>query len=55
LDRDGTIEDGNVERRPRELDLLASPDFLRDVREAGFQLVTASELVNADRALRSAA
>ncbi len=42
--RDGTLEDGFVHRRPRELALLERSDFLDAVRAAGFTLVTAAEL-----------
>jgi predicted glycoside hydrolase/deacetylase ChbG (UPF0249 family) len=42
--RDGTLEDGFVHRRPRELALLARPEFLAAVRACGFTLVTAAEL-----------
>jgi predicted glycoside hydrolase/deacetylase ChbG (UPF0249 family) len=50
--RDGTLADGLIHRRVRELVLLARPDFLDAVRAAGFALVTAAELV---RRLRDAA
>jgi predicted glycoside hydrolase/deacetylase ChbG (UPF0249 family) len=58
--RDGTLEDGFIRRRPRELALLSQPGFLDTVRECGFTLVTAAELVERQRheagaALRRAA
>jgi predicted glycoside hydrolase/deacetylase ChbG (UPF0249 family) len=43
--RDGTLEDGFVHRRPRELTLMARPEFLDAVRANGFTLVTAAELL----------
>jgi predicted glycoside hydrolase/deacetylase ChbG (UPF0249 family) len=43
--RDGTVADGHIHRRPRELELLGEPEFLAAVRAAGFELVTAEELV----------
>ena len=39
--RDGTAADGLLARRPRELELLADPAFLRAAAAAGFALVTA--------------
>lgn len=42
--RDGSFADGQLHRRPRELDLLRDPAFPAAVAEAGFQLVTAAEL-----------
>lgn len=41
--RDGTLADGHVHRRPRELMLLEQPAFRDAVRAAGFALVTAAE------------
>jgi predicted glycoside hydrolase/deacetylase ChbG (UPF0249 family) len=43
--RDGTVADGHIHRRARELELLREPGFLAAVRSAGFELVTAAELV----------
>lgn len=43
--RDGTLADGLIHRRPRELALLSQPAFLAAVRANGFTLVTAAELV----------
>ena len=43
--RDGTIGDGHIHRRPRELELLGDPSFQDAVNACGFQLVTAAELV----------
>lgn len=43
--RDGTIADGHIHRRARELELLREPGFLDAVRAAGFELVTAAELI----------
>ncbi len=43
--RDGTLADGLVHRRPRELALLSQPGFFDAVRAGGFTLVTAAELV----------
>jgi predicted glycoside hydrolase/deacetylase ChbG (UPF0249 family) len=40
--RDGSFEDGQVHRRPRELEQLQMPAFRQAVREAGFKLVTPS-------------
>jgi predicted glycoside hydrolase/deacetylase ChbG (UPF0249 family) len=45
IGRDGTLDDGFIHRRPRELALLARPEFLDAVRSHGFTLVTAAELV----------
>jgi predicted glycoside hydrolase/deacetylase ChbG (UPF0249 family) len=42
--RDGTLADGFIHRRVRELALLSRPDFLAAVRACGFALVTAAEL-----------
>jgi len=42
--RDGSLLDGQLHRRQRELELLRDPGFLTAVEDAGFQLVTASEL-----------
>jgi predicted glycoside hydrolase/deacetylase ChbG (UPF0249 family) len=43
--RDGTLTDGHVHRRPRELALLRDPGFLAAVRAAGFEPVTAERMV----------
>jgi predicted glycoside hydrolase/deacetylase ChbG (UPF0249 family) len=43
--RDGTLADGHVHRRPQELTLLRDPGFLDAARAAGFELVTAEEMV----------
>src|SRR5207249_4239158 len=43
--RDGTIAEGHIHRRPRELELLRRPGFPDAVRAAGFELVSAAELV----------
>ena len=43
--RDGTVADGHIHRRPRELELLRQPGFLAAVRGAGFEAVTAAEFV----------
>lgn len=40
--RDGSIEDGQLHRRPRELELLRAPSFRQAVAEAGFTLVPPS-------------
>jgi predicted glycoside hydrolase/deacetylase ChbG (UPF0249 family) len=53
--RDGSFEDGQVRRRPRELELLRLPSFRDAVRESGFTLVRPLELTSAvlqPRALR---
>jgi predicted glycoside hydrolase/deacetylase ChbG (UPF0249 family) len=42
--RDCTEEDGNLQRRMRELELLRHPSFLAACREAGFRLVSSGEL-----------
>jgi predicted glycoside hydrolase/deacetylase ChbG (UPF0249 family) len=42
--RDGTLTDGQVHRRVRELELLRKPGFLDAVRTAGFTLVSAAEV-----------
>jgi predicted glycoside hydrolase/deacetylase ChbG (UPF0249 family) len=42
--RDGSLADGQLHRRPRELALLRDPGFPAAVAEAGFRLVTAAEL-----------
>jgi predicted glycoside hydrolase/deacetylase ChbG (UPF0249 family) len=42
--RDGTLADGLIHRRVRELALLSRPDFLEAARACGFTLVTAAEL-----------
>ena len=39
--RDGTLADGHLHRRARELELLARPQFREAVRAAGFELVPA--------------
>jgi predicted glycoside hydrolase/deacetylase ChbG (UPF0249 family) len=52
--RDGTIADGHMHRRARELDLLREPAFRDAVRSAGFKLVTAAEVVNGDCCRRAA-
>jgi predicted glycoside hydrolase/deacetylase ChbG (UPF0249 family) len=43
--RDGSVADGQLHRRPRELELLRDPGFLQAVERAGFTLVNAAELV----------
>jgi predicted glycoside hydrolase/deacetylase ChbG (UPF0249 family) len=43
--RDGTVADGHIHRRPRELELLRRPAFPDAVKANGFELVTAGELV----------
>ena len=43
--RDGTIADGHIHRRPRELERLREPGYVAAVRAAGFELVTAAEFV----------
>jgi predicted glycoside hydrolase/deacetylase ChbG (UPF0249 family) len=43
--RDGTALDGQLDRRPTELDRLRDPRFRAAVATAGFTLVTAEELV----------
>ena len=43
--RDGTLADGLVHRRPHEYARLADPSYRDAVRAAGFELVTAAELV----------
>jgi predicted glycoside hydrolase/deacetylase ChbG (UPF0249 family) len=43
--RDGTPADGHIHRRPRELAVLRDPAFLDAMRAAGFELVTAEEMV----------
>ena len=45
--RDGSLSDGQLHRRARERDLLAAPAFADAVRGAGFELVTAAEMVRA--------
>ena len=42
--RDGSLLDGQLHRRQRELELLRDPGFLDAVQAAGFRLATASEL-----------
>ncbi|HUR52818.1 MAG TPA: ChbG/HpnK family deacetylase [Gemmataceae bacterium] len=53
--RDGTIADGHMHRRARELELLREPAFRDAVRDAGFRLVTAAEVVNGGCCSRRAA
>jgi len=43
--RDGSIADGHIHRRPRELELLAHPSFREAVNEARFVLVSAAEAI----------
>ena len=43
--RDGSFEDGQLARRPRELELLRHPGFQTAVTEAGFTLIPPSRLV----------
>jgi predicted glycoside hydrolase/deacetylase ChbG (UPF0249 family) len=42
--RDGTLADGQVHRRQRELELLRDPGFLEAVAAGGFTLVTAARM-----------
>jgi predicted glycoside hydrolase/deacetylase ChbG (UPF0249 family) len=42
--RDGTLTDGGIHRRPRELARLAQPGFLAAVQAVGFTLVSAAEM-----------
>lgn len=42
--RDGSLEDGQLHRRVRELELLRDPAFLEAVADAGFTLVSAGAL-----------
>jgi hypothetical protein len=42
--RDGSLVDGHVHRRQRELELLRDPAFAAAVAAAGFTLVTAAEM-----------
>ncbi len=42
--RDGSLEDGQLHRRVRELELLRDPSFLEAVADAGFALVSAGAL-----------
>lgn len=44
IGRDGSLEDGQLHRRVRELELLRDPAFLEAVADAGFTLVPASAL-----------
>jgi predicted glycoside hydrolase/deacetylase ChbG (UPF0249 family) len=44
IGRDCTDADGQVERRVREMELLARPDFVDACEKAGFELVAPSEL-----------
>lgn len=43
--RDGTLDDGQIHRRPAEFDRLSSPQFAAAVRVAGFVPVNAESLV----------
>lgn len=52
--RDGTIADGHMHRRARELELLREPGFREDVRRAGFRLVTGADVSGACRSRRAA-
>jgi chitin disaccharide deacetylase len=45
LGRDCRVGDGLMQRRVDELHLLQQPDFLKDVRDAGFVLVTPSQFL----------
>jgi predicted glycoside hydrolase/deacetylase ChbG (UPF0249 family) len=45
IGRDCTREDGQQERRVRELELLRQPAFLESCRQAGFRLVSPTELL----------
>ena len=42
--RDGSMTDGQIHRRQRELDLLLKPEFLKTVQDCGFTLATAEDL-----------
>ena len=56
--RDGTIADGHMHRRAKELELLREPAFRDAVTAAGFRLVTAAGWVQemcGGRTLRRAA
>ena len=43
--RDGSLTDGQLHRRQHEYEHLSQPGFLKMVRDAGFEPVTAAELV----------
>ena len=45
IGRDGSLEDGQLIRRTRELELLSLPSFREVVKEAGFCLVRPSRFV----------
>jgi predicted glycoside hydrolase/deacetylase ChbG (UPF0249 family) len=44
--RDGTLLDGCIHRRPRELAMLSQPSFLSATKAAGFTLVSAAEMAH---------
>jgi predicted glycoside hydrolase/deacetylase ChbG (UPF0249 family) len=45
LGRDATPQDGQLQRRVRELELLRRPEFLKSCQRAGFRLVAPSALL----------
>lgn len=47
--RDGTMADGQLHRRPAELERLGDPTFLEAAEAAGFTPVTAEELVRVQK------
>jgi chitin disaccharide deacetylase len=53
--RDGSFEDGQIHRRPREWELLKAPSFKQAVRDAGFSLIRPTQMCEIrDRAERVA-